>query len=54
MWLSLSNHLWIWPEPGTMDAVEELTSHNPVMTLLSALVVIAMVWAEEAPLETKA
>jgi hypothetical protein len=37
-----------------MDAVEEPTSHKPVMTLWSALVVIAMVWAEEAPLETKA
>jgi len=52
--LSLSIHLWVWLDPGVMREDEEATSTMSAMTLWSALVVMAIVWAAEAPLETKA
>lgn len=52
--VSASTHLWVCADPGVMEAVEEPRSQRSAMTLWSALVVTEMVWAAEAPLETKA
>ena len=52
--VSESTHLWVWADPGVMEAEELPRSQRPAMTLWSAFVVMEMVWAAEDPLETKA